>query len=369
MVYLYTAAPSGRWRVMLRGRDVVDGRLHAWIERDASGRYQSRFPRAQATSRYTTNTICNCFRAIAVGAYDGTRTDRPPTRFTSRGPTADGRQKPEIAAPGYRILAARSMPRNGWQAGERRLCVKSGTSMAAPWVSGTVALMLAAAGRPLSIHEIRRALIGASDPHPGPSGRSSTQLGYGYLNTAAAVAAARRLGQMPAPALPAQVAARAPLAPVREDLELEPGGWAPLWVEDAAEVAERDEVPAEEPAVEDAPELVAPIELSAIASPEDCGCGGRKVRAPAEDCGCGGGAKPTPVEDCGCGGGRTETEVEADAWLDADEDVDTADVFAEAELDEGETHRPFGAWDGSIETPFEWEDVREALATLETDEA
>jgi hypothetical protein len=67
--------------------------------------------------------------------------------------------------------------------------------MAAPWVSGTVALMFAAAGRKLTIHEVRRALIGNADPHGGPAGRTSTQLGYGYLNTAAAVAAARRIGR------------------------------------------------------------------------------------------------------------------------------------------------------------------------------
>jgi subtilisin family serine protease len=200
-IFLYTAAPTGRWKVVVHGRDVVDGRLHAWIERDAGSRYQSRFSRAQATSSYTTNTICNSFRAIAVGAYDATHPERPPGHFSSRGPTADGRQKPEIAAPGVRILAARSMPRDGWN-GERRLVVKSGTSMAAPWVSGTVALMFQAAGRPLTIHEVRRILIGTADPHAGPRGRSSSQLGFGYLNTAAAVDAARRLGSGAAP-LPA----------------------------------------------------------------------------------------------------------------------------------------------------------------------
>ncbi|HEX8108341.1 MAG TPA: S8 family serine peptidase, partial [Kofleriaceae bacterium] len=202
-IFLYTAAPTGRWKVVVHGRDVLDGRLHAWIERDAGSRYQSRFSRAQATSSYTTNTICNSFRAIAVGAYDATRPERPPGHFSSRGPTADGRQKPEIAAPGVRILAARSMPRDGWN-GERKLVVKSGTSMAAPCVSGTVALMFQAAGRPLTIHEVRRILIGTADPLAGPRGRSSSQLGFGYLNTAAAVEAARRLGSgAAAPLLPA----------------------------------------------------------------------------------------------------------------------------------------------------------------------
>lgn len=85
--------------------------------------------------------------------------------------------------------------------------------MAAPWVSGTVALMFAAAGRPLTIHEVRRALIGSVDPHAGPSGRSSTRLGYGYLNTAGAVALARQIGKEAPPPLP--VPSRV-MAPARE---------------------------------------------------------------------------------------------------------------------------------------------------------
>jgi subtilisin family serine protease len=220
-LFLYKDAPAGTWRVQVHGREVVDGRIHAWIERDLGGRYQSRFPRREATARYSVNSICNCLRAIAVGAYDDTRADRPPTRFSSRGPTADGRQKPELSAPGYRIRAARSVPRGGWR-GEPRLTVKSGTSMAAPFVSGTVALMMQAAGRPLAIHEVRRLLIGSADPHGGPSGRSSSRLGYGYLNVAAAVEAARRLGAQAPALLP---------APAAEGADAETG-WGPAWPED-----------------------------------------------------------------------------------------------------------------------------------------
>jgi subtilisin family serine protease len=320
LVYLYTTAPTGRWRITVHGQDVVDGRLHAWIERDASGRYQSRFPVDQATSRYTTNTICNCYRAIAVGAYDGTRKDRPPTRFTSRGPTADGRQKPEIAAPGYRIRAARSMPRNGWQPGEPKLTVKSGTSMAAPVVSGTVALMMSVAGRPLTIHEIRRALIGSADPHPGPSGRSSTQLGYGYVNPAAAVAAARRIGrEAPAPALP----------PLLEEPEAAEVGWAPVWLEDAA--------------------VEMPQEPEAWPQVEDCGCG--RSEAPPSVAAAVSSAPPLPpVADA-----VADAVVDEDEQEDEDDEDWDDDAAADAVPDAAE----------ALATPFAWEDVRDALADLE----
>ncbi|HEX4567299.1 MAG TPA: S8 family serine peptidase [Vicinamibacterales bacterium] len=228
-MYLYPPAPSGMWRIAIHGLDIVDGRLQAWIERDPQRRYQSHFLRSQASARYTTNTICNCFRAIAVGAHDATQRDRPATVFSSRGPTADGRQKPEISAPGYMIRAARSRPRNGWTGDDPKLCVKSGTSMAAPWVSGTVALMMQAAGRPLNVYEIRRALIGAVDPHPGPAGQTSTKIGYGYLNTPAAVAAARRFAQSDQSRSSSQAAESTP-----GEIRAAEGGWAPIWVEEAA---------------------------------------------------------------------------------------------------------------------------------------
>ena len=57
--------------------------------------------------------------------------------FSSRGPTVDGRRKPDVAAPGVAITSADANTTSGYFAA-------SGTSMATPFAAGTVALALAA---------------------------------------------------------------------------------------------------------------------------------------------------------------------------------------------------------------------------------
>jgi subtilisin family serine protease len=182
-------APRGRWQITLSAVDVVDGRYHAWIERDAARSHaQSTFPSEQASARSTLGTLANGFSSITCGALEAA-TGRVGA-FSSSGPTRDGRIKPDILAPGVSIVAARSTPWGG-RPGSGGLVSMSGTSMAAPQVAGAVALVLAAAGRDLTIDEIRALVLGTATPVDDDPMR----VGAGLLNVAAAVQAARRMGE------------------------------------------------------------------------------------------------------------------------------------------------------------------------------
>jgi subtilisin family serine protease len=62
--------------------------------------------------------------------------------FSSRGPTADGRQKPDCVAPGERILSCRHKFAANATDPAKLYVEMSGTSMAAPHVSGVLAAFL-----------------------------------------------------------------------------------------------------------------------------------------------------------------------------------------------------------------------------------
>ncbi|MBS7251952.1 MAG: S8 family serine peptidase [Candidatus Freyarchaeota archaeon] len=77
-----------------------------------------------------------CFEeCITVGAVDN---NRKLAKFSSRGPTLDGRIKPDLVAPGVSITSCRSK----YSQGRGEWKIMSGTSMAAPHVSGAAAILI-----------------------------------------------------------------------------------------------------------------------------------------------------------------------------------------------------------------------------------
>lgn len=188
-IYLSRMLPPGNWAVELSNRSSEPVPFDAYIERDdQEWTYQSRFAPADADSQRTIGSISGGELPIAVGSYCAGLPGKAISKFSSAGPTRSGRRKPEVSAPGSathdtEILAAASLTQG--------TVPKSGTSMAAPHVTGAVALLMQAAGRPLSIQEIREALIATARLDPPPGDQWHPQYGFGRISGAAAV-----LGQL-----------------------------------------------------------------------------------------------------------------------------------------------------------------------------
>jgi subtilisin family serine protease len=170
-IWLAPGLDSGIWKVRLSSTNQQPAPFHAWVERLDGA--QSSFVSPVPT--HTLGSISTGHESIVVGSYDAHVPSFPLSTFSSCGPTRDGRRKPEISAPGHQVLAACSREPTG-------VVRMSGTSMAAPAVSGLIALMLAEArrnGATLTIADIRRKLQTQADGQPPASGGWDPRYGAG----------------------------------------------------------------------------------------------------------------------------------------------------------------------------------------------
>jgi subtilisin family serine protease len=179
---------AGQWTVRLHGREIRDGHYHAWIERDDPrqvGRIGQRmawnFPsffseRSNVDSSSASSLACG-HRIISVGNLDEAAERINVT--SSQGPTRDGRFKPDVAAPGTHIIAAK-----GFTGADDRWVKMSGTSMASPYVAGVVGLMLAVEPK-LTAAQIEGIVEHTSQPLPGADYAWLNDAGYGRIDPAA----------------------------------------------------------------------------------------------------------------------------------------------------------------------------------------
>jgi subtilisin family serine protease len=124
---------------------------------------------------YYVNTPADADSAITVGAIEA---DSSLASFSSRGPTADGRRKPDVVVQGANVLAA-------WA--DDQYARVGGTSFASPQVTGIVAQMLQV-NPTLSPTEVRTLLRRTASQADAPDNRT----GWGVVDAAAAVNAAER---------------------------------------------------------------------------------------------------------------------------------------------------------------------------------
>lgn len=160
---------SGIWTLLLYPRNVRSGIYNVWLPVAGATNTRTEFLRPEVLMTLTIPSGAS--RAITVGAYDS-RTDSY-AAFSGRGAEEVRDMKPDIVAPGVGITAP--APGGGYD-------TRSGTSMAAPFVSGGAALLMEwgiIQGNDLFLYgeKMKAYLIKGARPLPGFSEYPNPQVG------------------------------------------------------------------------------------------------------------------------------------------------------------------------------------------------
>jgi len=118
---------------------------------------------------------------ITVGAIDPAKPIRVGP-FSSLGPTRDNREKPDVVAPGVAISAARSGT-------ETDVVAKDGTSMAAPHVTGAIALVLSKGKKAGAVPTAMQIAVALRQNTLNYTSRWTGSEGYGVIDVTALLAA------------------------------------------------------------------------------------------------------------------------------------------------------------------------------------
>jgi subtilisin family serine protease len=194
---------AGTWSITIQGTTVTLGQWDAWIQRDARGQFLPPFqnPARTVSVPGTAREVITAGSYVTRGAGVGSISS-----FSSLGPTRDGRQAPTVAAPGQ-VLMAPQPASTGDTYG-----LMQGTSMAAPVVTGTVALLLQK-NPSLTQTQVRDCLTSTARPDAFTGTTPNNAWGAGKLDANAA------FGCVPGPAVstiapPGPVTVSPPCPPV-----------------------------------------------------------------------------------------------------------------------------------------------------------
>jgi len=189
---------AGTWLVRLHAREIRDGRFHAWLERDDPHRlgrvgqreawaFPSFFTQQSLVDNTTVSSLGCATRVVTVANLDSVRNRI--SLSSSQGPTRDGRQKPDVAAPGTAIVAAK-----GFADRKDMWLSLSGTSMASPFVTGVIGLMLAMEPG-LTAAQIEGIIRRSATPLPGASFEWANDAGFGVIDPEACLREVERVNE------------------------------------------------------------------------------------------------------------------------------------------------------------------------------
>ena len=171
---------AGIWQIRLVPERIVDGAYDLWLPAGASISPATGFLRS--TPETTLTIPSTAAGVLSVGAYDSF-TDAP-AAFSGRGYTRALRQiKPDLVAPGVDIISC--APGGGYAS-------RTGTSMATPFVTGAVALLMQwgiVTGRDPYLYgeKVKAYLIRGARALPGIDEYPNPQLGWGALCVASSL--------------------------------------------------------------------------------------------------------------------------------------------------------------------------------------
>ena len=174
----FTPLAAGTWTLEIEAVAIrTAAEIHAWLEK---GGTQPSVFLDHADENMTLSVPGTAFSVITVGAVGSSK---PFTMVdtSSFGPTRDQRsvQKPDVAAPGFKVEAAQGGTFDD-------ICDMTGTSMAAPHVTGTIALLLS------RLSKIGQTIPSASQVGAAlrqnaqnSTGSYTTRMGFGVVNVEA----------------------------------------------------------------------------------------------------------------------------------------------------------------------------------------